>query len=261
MNFDLQLTRPLVFFDLETTGTRPESDRIVEISVLKMMPDGASETITRLINPGMPIPPGATEVHGISDADVAEAPSFSTLAHNLFAYLEGCDLAGYNLVKFDVPMLVYEFKRAGLDFDLSGRKIVDVFNIFCKLYPRTLGAAYQFFCGKNLDDAHSAEADTRATMEVLFGQMAKHPELPRDLAGLAEFSDNRNPDAIDATGRFKWSGEVVTINFGKHYGKPLAEIAANDPSFLRWIMRSDFSEEVKEIARKALAGEFPQRKA
>ncbi len=261
MSLKIELSRPLVFFDLETTGTRPESDRIVEISVLKLNVDGTSQTITRLVNPGMPIPPGASEVHGITDADVAEAPQFMQLARNLYNYLENCDLAGYNLARFDVPLLVNEFRRAGLEFSLADRKIVDVYTIFCKLFPRTLSGAYEFFCGAKLEDAHSAEADTRATMEVLQGQLDKFPGLPRDVAGLAEYSDNRDPDALDSSNRFKWSGETVIVNFGKHSGRELKDIAVNEPGFLRWIIRSDFADEVKQIAEAALVGKFPERAA
>ena len=157
-------------------------------------------------------------------------------------------------------MLEAEFKRAGFEFKVDDRKVVDVYNIFCKLYPRTLSAAYEFFCGKELEGAHGAAADTAATFEVLLGQFAKHPELPRDPGGLAEFGDLLGADAVDRTRRFKWSGDEVVVNFGKNAGRTLKELAANDPGFLRWIVRSDFSEEVKSIANDALLGKFPVRK-
>lgn len=253
----LNLTRPLVFFDLETTGTRPEFDRIVEIAIIKHYPDGRDETTVRKLNPQMHIPEEASAVHGITDADVAECPTFGDIAGNLFKYLADCDLAGYNIIKFDVPLLVNEFRKCGIDFDLKDRKLVDVFNIFCKLYPRNLSSAYEFFCGKKLEDAHSASADTTATLEVLAGQLARHSELPRELAALAEFSDNRRPDSIDAAGRFRWSGSDAVVNFGKNYGRKLSDISENDPGFLRWIIRSDFPEDVKKIASDALVGKFP----
>ena len=258
---ELVLERPLVFFDIESTGTNPYRDRIVEIAVIKVMPDGSREDVVRRINPCMPIPAGASAVHGIYDADVADSPTFDVIAHNLYNYLEGCDLAGYNIVKFDVPMLQEEFKRCGLELSIKERKLIDVFNIFCRLYPRTLSAAYEFFCGGNLEDAHSALADTDATVSVLLGQLAKHPELPREMAGLAEFSSARDADFVDSEGRLKFSGDEVVVNFGKNSGRRLRDLASEDPGFLRWMLRSDFSEEVKTVIKNALAGEFPTRKA
>ena len=258
---DLQLERPLVVFDIESTGVSPERDRIVELAVLKIMPDGTKQSTVKRINPEMPIPKAASAVHGIYDEDVAGSPPFSIIAANLARYLEDCDFGGYNLVKFDIPMLQAEFQRAGVPFSMEGRRVVDVFNIFCKLYPRTLTAAYSFFCGKELTDAHSASADTDATWEVLLGQLAKHPELPRDLNGLAEYSYNSDPDAVDRTRRFKWSDDGVVVNFGKNAGRLLTDIAENDPGFLRWIIRSDFPEDVKKIASDALIGIVPERKA
>ncbi|MBO5721555.1 MAG: 3'-5' exonuclease [Lentisphaeria bacterium] len=257
---ELVLERPLVFFDIESTGTNPYRDRIVEIAVIKVMPDGSREDVVRRINPTIPIPEGASAVHGIYDADVADAPTFDVIAHNLFNYLDNCDLAGYNIVKFDVPMLQEEFKRCGLVLDMKERKLIDVFNIFCRLYPRTLSAAYEFFCGGNLEDAHSALADTDATVSVLLGQLAKHPELPREMAGLAEFSAARDADFVDSEGRLKFSGSEVVVNFGKNSGRRLRDLAVEDPGFLRWMLRSDFSDEVKNIIQKALIGEFPVRK-
>jgi DNA polymerase-3 subunit epsilon len=257
---ELVLERPLVFFDIESTGTNPYRDRIVEIAVIKVMPDGSRQEVVRRINPSMPIPAGASAVHGIYDADVADCPTFDVIAHNLYNYLEGCDLAGYNIVKFDVPMLQEEFKRCNLELNMRDRKLIDVFNIFCRLYPRNLSAAYKFFCGGDLEDAHSALADTDATVAVLLGQLAKHPELPREMAGLAEFSAARDADFIDSEGRLKFSGDEAVINFGKNSGRRLRELAEEDPGFLRWMLRSDFSDEVKEIIKNALAGEFPVRK-
>ncbi len=257
---NLQLTRPLAVFDIESTGVVPQRDRIVEIAVMKIMPDGTSRTTVRRLNPGMPIPPGATAIHGISDADVADCPQFADIADKLLAYLDGCDLAGYNIQGFDVPLLENEFKRVGLDLNTSSRRIIDAYNIFCKLYPRTLTAAYKFFCGKDLEGAHGAAADTAATFEVLLGELAKHPELPRDPAALAEFSDMTDPDAVDRSRRFKWNGDEVMVNFGKYAGRSLRDIAENEPGFLRWIIKSDFPDDVRAIAEKALIGIFPERK-
>ncbi len=256
---DINLSRPLVIFDIESTGVNAEHDRIVEISVLKIQPDGTSKSYTRRVNPEMPIPPSATAVHGISDADVAGCPPFAEIAPKLGEYLEDCDFGGYNLINFDVPMLEAEFRRSGIPFSMVGRQVIDVYNIFCKLYPRTLTAAYEFFCGKKLEDAHSADADTMATWEVLLGQIAKHPELPRTAAELAAFGNMQDPDALDRQRRFKWRDGDVIVNFGKNAGRLLKDIAENDPGFLRWIIRSDFPEDVKTIARDALIGKFPVR--
>ena len=256
----LKLDRPLAVFDIESTGVVPQRDRIVEIAVLKITPDGETRNTVRRLNPQMPIPPGATAIHGITDADVADCPVFADIADKLLAYLDGCDLAGYNIQGFDIPLLENEFRRVGLDLDTSSRRIIDAYNLFCKLYPRTLTAAYKFFCGKDLEGAHGAAADTAATYEVLLGQLEKHPELPRDIAQLAQFSDNTDPDALDRNRRFKWNGDEVVVNFGKYSGRTLRDLAENEPGFLRWIVKNDFPEDVKQIASDALIGKFPVRK-
>ncbi len=261
MELKLNLERPLAVFDIESTGVNPESDRIVEISVIKIMPSGEQISATRRLNPGIPIPPGATAVHGISDADVADAPKFRDIALKLNSFLAGCDLAGYNIAGFDVPILVNEFKRVGIDFLPGERRIIDAYGIFCKLFPRTLSGAYKFFCNKELVDAHSALADTQATLEVLAAQLDKYDTLPKDPEALAKFCDMSDPDALDRTRRFKWQDGKVIVNFGKNSGKYLKDIAVNDPGFLRWIVRSEFPDEVKKIASDALVGIFPERKA
>ena len=209
----LNLKNPIVFFDLETTGTNIITDRIVEICYLKVYPNGNEESKTLRINPGMHIPEAASAVHGIYDADVADCPTFTDIAPSLYNYLENCDLAGYNLLSFDVPLLVNEFKRAGITYDIEKIKIVDVFQIFCKLFPRNLTFAYKFFCGKELEGAHGAAADTQATMEVLFAQLAKYEEVPKDLATLAEYSNPEGADKLDRARRFRWLNDEVVISF------------------------------------------------
>ncbi|MCP3965562.1 MAG: 3'-5' exonuclease [Lentisphaerae bacterium] len=256
---ELVLEKPMIFFDLETTGTSVVKDRIVEMSVIKLMPGGEKIIKTLLVNPEMPIPSGASEVHGITDEKVADAPTFKVIADNLLKYFDGCDVAGYNIIKFDIPMMVNEFKRCGIDFPMEGRRVVDAFNIFCKIFPRTLTAAYKLFCGKDLEGAHGAEVDTLATIEVLMGQLKKHPELPRDADGLHEFSDMTDPNSIDKAGRFKWSGNDPIVTFGKNSGTTLRELATTNPGFFKWILNADFPEDTKEIAAKALRGEFPKR--
>jgi DNA polymerase-3 subunit epsilon len=265
--------RPVVFFDLETTGVNLLSDRIVEISVLKVFPDGNRVTRTRLINPQMHIPEEASAVHGIYDKDVENEPSFAQISKNLFIFLEGCDLGGYNIIKFDIPMLTREFSRAGLTFSTSGRRIVDAYNIFCRMEPRTLSAAYRFFCGKEMKDAHSAEADTLATFEIFEGQMRKYASCPKELLPeevdhfpqtmdeIHSFCMQNQMGAIDSEGRFRWKNNIPVVAFGKNAGTPLRTVAVENPDFLRWILRSDFSEEVKKIASDALQGIFPVKES
>ena len=257
---DIKLEKPLVFFDLEATGTSVQRDRIVEISVMKVFPDGTRKINTRRVNPEMHIPESASQILGIYDADVADAPTFRDIAVNLKNYIGDADLAGYNIQKYDIPLLEAEFARVGVEFSAENRRVVDVFNIFCRLYPRNLSAAYEFFCGKKLEDAHSANADTEATFEVFLGQLAKHAEIPRSLDELHDFCNNSDPDAVDKSRRFKWQDNEVIVNFGKNMGRTLKDVAEKDPSFLRWIIRSDFPEDVKKIAQNALSGVFPERK-
>ena len=255
----LQLQRPIVFFDLETTGVNLNYDRIVEMSVVKIFPDGNREIKTRRINPEMPIPTGASEIHGIYDADVANEPPFKAIARNLYGYLLDSDLGGYNIGKFDVPMLINEFRRAGLEFPMEGRRIIDSYVIFCKQEPRTLTAALSFYCGKNLEGAHGAEADTLASCDVFFGQLERYPDLPADLDALHKICTQRDPSWIDSTGKFKWSGTVPVVGFGKNVGLQLKQVSVENPGFLQWMIKADFAEDAKQIARDALAGRYPEK--
>lgn len=242
----LNLTNPIIFFDLETTGVDVVKDRIVEISLVKVMPDGAEEIKTRRINPGMPIPAEATAVHGITDEDVKECPGFKSIARSLAQYIEGCDLAGYNSNKFDIPMLMEEFLRAGVDIDLKKRKCVDVQNIFHKMEQRTLSAAYKFYCEADLTNAHSAEADTLATYEILKKQLERYPEMENSVDYLSKFSE-RIPTA-DYAGRIAYDAEgVEIINFGKHKGKRVVDVLRTEPSYYSWMMNGDFPEYTKKI--------------
>jgi DNA polymerase-3 subunit epsilon len=259
-HLDIPLSRPLVCFDLETTGTNIQVDRIVEISVVRLSPGGELEVKTRRINPERPIPPEATAIHGISDADVADQAPFRAVASSLLLYLEGCDLAGYNIQRFDLPLIVEEFKRAGLEFTIGDRRVIDAQTIFHKREPRTLEAAYRFYCGKGLEAAHSAEADARATLEVLQGELKKYPDLPRDIDALAAYSSLREPSWIDDTGKFKWQGDEPVVGFGRNAGAPLRDIAANNPGFLSWMINASFPADAVQIARDALAGKFPARR-
>ncbi|OGV33202.1 MAG: DNA polymerase III subunit epsilon [Lentisphaerae bacterium GWF2_45_14] len=256
--FEMKLERPVVFFDLETTGTNIQNDRIVEISVVKIFPNGERETKTRRINPEMHIPEESSKIHGITDKDVESEPVFKAISKNLYIYLEGCDLAGYNILKFDIPVLSREFNRAGLKFSLEGRKALDPYVIFCKLMPRTLTAAYKFFCDKDLVNAHGAEADVNATIDVFEAQLRKYPELPRDVAGINDYCGaTEELSWIDSTGRFKWKNSEAAVGFGKNTGTLLRSIASENPGFLRWMLNSDFPEDAKKIAADAIKGEFP----
>ena len=242
----LNLKRPLVFFDLETTGVDTAKDRIVEISMVKVMPDGEEIVRTRLINPQMHIPEDATAVHGITDEDVKDQPTFAQIAKSLSQFIEGCDFGGFNSNRFDLPMLVEEFLRAGVDVDFKNRKYIDVQNIFHKMEQRTLGAAYKFYCNKDLTDAHSAEADTRATYEVLKAQLDRYSELQNDVAALAEFSSRG--ETVDYAGRIVYNdkGEEV-FNFGKYMGVKVSEEFQREPSYYDWMMNGDFPLYTKKV--------------
>lgn len=242
----LKLKRPIVFFDLETTGVDTSKDRIVELSMIKVMPDGEEITRTRLLNPGMPIPAEATAIHGITNDDVKDAPSFAQIARSLADFISGCDFGGFNSNRFDLPVLVEEFMRAGIEVDFKRRKFVDVQNIFHKKEQRTLSAAYKFYCDKQLEDAHSAEADTRATYEVLKAQLARYPDLENDVDALAEFSSWG--ETADYAGRIVYNDKGVEVfGFGKHKGRPVAEVFDQEPSYYAWMMNGDFPLYTKKV--------------
>ncbi|HOV71075.1 MAG TPA: exonuclease domain-containing protein [Dysgonamonadaceae bacterium] len=246
----LNLKNPLVFFDLETTGINITKDRIVEISLLKVYPNGKEEIRSYRINPEMHIPEESTAIHGITDEDVKDCPTFKQLAKTLAEQLEGCDMAGFNSSRFDVPMLAEEFLRAGVDFDMSKRKFVDVQIIFHKKEQRTLEAAYRFYCDKELENAHSAEADAVATYEVLKSQLEKYPDLENDINVLSkEFSSFNNN--VDFAGRIVFNEKGVEVfNFGKHRGKSVAEVFKNEPSYYAWMMEGDFPLNTKQVITK-----------
>ncbi|MEX0987023.1 MAG: 3'-5' exonuclease [Bacteroidales bacterium] len=242
----LNLRNPIIFFDLETTGINIASDRIVELSYLKIDNNGNESSKTIKVNPGMPIPKKSSDIHGITDADVKDAPSFNEIAKSIAHDFEGCDLAGYNAVRFDIPLLAEEFLRAGVDIDLKKRKFVDVQVIFMKMEPRTLGAALKFYCNKELENAHSAEADTRATYEILQSQLDQYDNLENDITKLAEFSaHNRN---VDLAGRIIFDdNDIEVFNFGKYKGKPVTGVLEKDPGYYGWIMQGDFPLYTKKI--------------
>ena len=247
----LNLCNPIIFFDLETTGLDVSTDRIVELCYIKVEPNGNEETCSMRINPERHIPEESSNIHGITDEDVKDCPTVKQVAAKLWHTFEGCDLAGFNSNKFDIPMIVEEFMRAGIDIDLSKRKFIDVQNIYHKMERRNLVAAYKFYCGKDLTDAHSAIADTKATYEVLQAQLDKYPdELQNDIQFLSDFS--RMGNNIDFAGRFVYAEDGVTemVNFGKYKGKTVKEVLAKDPSYYSWMMRGDFTMNTKQVLTK-----------
>jgi DNA polymerase-3 subunit epsilon len=243
---ELNLRRPIAFLDIETTGINVSSDRIVEISVLKLDIKGNEEWMNSRVNPEMPIPPKSTAIHGITDSDVADAPKFREIARSLGAFLEGCDLAGYNAIKFDIPLLAEEFLRANIDFNFRKRRYIDVQVIFYKKEQRTLAAAYQFYCRKNLENAHSSRADTAATFEVLKAQLDRYSDLENDVEKLAEYSSFNS--IVDFAGRIIYDENGTEIfNFGKHKGKPVESVLKEEPSYYAWMMNGDFPLYTKKI--------------
>lgn len=242
----LKLKRPIVFFDLETTGVDTSKDRIVEISLVKVMPDGEEIVRTRKLNPQMPIPESSTAIHGITDEDVKDCPTFAQVAKSLAQFLSGCDFGGFNSNRFDLPILVEEFMRAGVEVNFKRRKFIDVQNIFHKKEQRTLVAAYKFYCDKELADAHSAEADTMATYEVLKAQLDRYPDLENDVDALAEYS--ARGETVDYAGRIVYDEKGVEVfAFGKYKGRSVTEIFSLEPSYYDWMMKGDFPLYTKKV--------------
>ena len=254
----LNLTRPLIVFDLETTGLDFIRDRIIQISYIKVSPDGTEERENLFVNPEKPIPHEVVELTGITNDDVKDAPTFKTLAPQLSEKFKGCDFAGYNSNHFDIPMLAEEFLRAGIDFDFSKVRLIDAQTIFHKMERRNLAAAYKFYCGKNLEDAHTAEADTRATYEVLMSQLDRYPELQNDVAFLSDYSSfNKN---VDFAGRMVYDDKGVEVfNFGKYKGMPVADVLKRDPGYYSWILNSDFTLNTKAMLTKIRLREITQK--
>lgn len=241
---ELVLTRPLAFIDLETTGINISTDKIVEIAVIKIMPDGTKLVKRKLINPQMPIPQGASDVHGITDEMVKDAPSFKQVANEIKQFLDNCDLGGYNSNRFDIPMLIEEFLRAGLEFSTDNRKNVDVQKVFHMMEQRTLSAAYKFYCDKNLDGAHSAEADATATYEILEAQVKRYSQLGNTVESITKFTGE--DDLVDFSRRMIKVNGVEVFNFGKHKGKPVAEVLKTEPQYYDWMMKGDFAMNTKQ---------------
>lgn len=257
----LKLDRPLIFLDIESTGPNPRQDRIIDLALIKVMLDGSRQVHTFRVHPERPIPPAASAIHHITDADVAGCPPFREIALKVRDLFDGCDLAGYNILRFDLVMLAEEFGRAGVPFDPDSFRVVDAQSIFHKREPRDLSAAVSFFCnGRCHAGAHSALADAEAVIDVLEGQMRKYPDLPCDMAGLDEYCrPPRNPEWADRSGRLKWDNGELVINFGAQYiGQRVRDLVKNKPKFLKWILTSDFPLDTKTMIHEALQGRFPK---
>jgi DNA polymerase-3 subunit epsilon len=240
----LNLKRPIIFFDLETTGTDHAKDRIVELAFVKLLPNGDRETMTKRINPGIPIPPEVTLIHGITDEDVKNSPPFKQVAHTLYDWMRGCDLGGYNSSKFDLPLLAEEFLRAGINVDFTERHMIDVQQIFFKMEARTLSAAYTFYCNKQLENAHSAEADINATIEVLDAQLERYADIGNDVATLHQFT--HTDEYVDYARRIIMKDGQPVFNFGKHKGRKVEEIFTSEPQYYDWMMQADFALHTKQ---------------
>lgn len=240
----IQLTRPVAFIDLETTGINISTDRIVEIAIVKVGVDGTTQTKRKLVNPLVPIPAVASAIHGITDNMVKDAPSFKQIANELKQFIDQCDLGGYNSNRFDIPMLVEEFLRAGIEFSVDGRKMIDVQRVFHMMEQRTLAAAYKFYCDKHLEDAHSAEADASATWEILCAQIERYPHIGSTLESICKFTGEE--DIVDFSRRFVRVDGIEVFNFGKHKGRPVTEVLMTEPQYYDWMMKGDFSMHTKQ---------------
>ena len=256
---NLRLERPLVFFDIEATGINPRADRLIDLALVKYPVTGEPERHHWRVNPERPIPADAAAIHGITTEDVKNCPPFREIAPFVATLLEGCDLGGYNIIHFDIPMLEEEFRRASVPFTAEGRRVLDAQRIFHKREPRDLSAALRFYCGDTHAGAHGALEDVLATVRVVEGQLERYADLPRDLESLHLYCNPRNPLWVDRTGKLKWVNGEAAVNFGKNGGRTLRELAADreGQGFLRWMLKSDFPRDTLDHVQNALAGKFP----
>jgi len=240
----LQLSRPIAFIDLETTGINVSTDKIVEIAIVKILVDGTKQVKRKLINPLMPIPAASSAIHGITNEMVKDAPSFKQAGNEIKQFIDNCDLAGYNSNRFDIPMLIEEFLRAGMEFSADGKKLLDVQKVYHMMEQRTLGAAYKFYCNKQLDNAHSAEIDASATWEVLEAQLDRYPQIGSTVEDVVKFTGE--DDIIDFARRFIKLNGIEVFNFGKHKGKPVVQVLKEEPQYYDWMMKGDFAMNTKQ---------------
>lgn len=255
--FPLKLDRPLIIFDIEATGISPRSDRIIELAAIRLEPDGSQHKGYWLLNPGMPIPVESIAIHGITDQIVSACPTFADKALEILTFFGEADLSGFNAGRFDIPMLAEEFQRAGIPFEAERRRLLDAQRIYHSMEPRNLSAALKFYCGEEHTDAHGAEADVQATLDVIIGQFAKYPDLPRDMESLDKLLNPLDPFNTDRCGRLRWVDGEVTINFGKKKGEKLRDLVQTDPGFIKWIIKNDFPQDTRKICEDALKGIYP----
>lgn len=255
--FPLKLDRPLIVFDIEATGISPRSDRIIELAAIRIEPDGSQHKGYWLLNPGMPIPVESIAIHGITDQIVSACPTFKDKALEILTFFGEADLSGFNAGRFDIPLLAEEFQRAGIPFEAERRRLLDAQRIYHSMEPRNLSAALKFYCGEEHADAHGAEADTQATLNVLIGQFAMYKELPRDMESLDKLLNPLDPFNTDRCGRLRWVDDEVTINFGKKKGEKLSDLVKTDPGFIKWIIKNDFPQDTRKICEDALKGIYP----
>ena len=264
----LKLERDIVFLDFEATGTDPARDRIVQLAMIRVSPSGERRTMTQLVNPETPIPPEATAIHHITDAMVKDQPRLRDIATKVHEFLDQADIGGFGVLRYDVPLLVAELRRAGIWFDPSDRRIVDALIVYHRFEPRNLSAAYRFYCGKELKGAHDAMADAEASLEVLLAQVERYqgraegPNLPEDIPGLSELCTAGDPKNVDSRGKFVWRFGAVTFNFGKHQTRALEEVVRVDRAYVEWLaFTANSGDEVAGICRQALEGRIPKKTA
>ncbi len=251
------LQRPLAVFDIESTGLNRTTDRIIDLAIVCLRPDGSRASRTFRVNPEQPIPAEATAVHGITDDDVKDAPPFRDVAGEVAACLMDCDLAGFNVLRFDIPLLQAEFQRAGVPFSMEGRRVLDAQRIYHLKEPRDLAAALQYYCNDDHAGAHGALADVEATVRVMEAQLERYEDLPRDLEKLDALCNPRDPAWADATGKIRWLNGELVLNFGQKQGQPLRALVQGERSYLEWMLRKDFPDDTKELIRNALNNQFP----
>ncbi|MBI3547768.1 MAG: 3'-5' exonuclease [Elusimicrobia bacterium] len=263
----LKLERDIVFLDFEATGTDTTRDRIVQIAMIRLSPDGTRRTFDSLVDPDVSIPAEATAIHHITQDMVRSSPKFKDLALKILEFMLDADVGGFGIARYDLPLMACEFKRAGLAFDLAGRKVVDALLIFHRMEPRTLGAAMQFYCGRPIANAHDARADTEASLDVFIAQVERYqgqdgkPALPAELAGISDFCTLVDPKHVDTRGKFVWRHGSAAFNFGKYQTRALEEVVKQDRPYVQWLADGGGAGEVAEICARALRGEFPKRSA